>query len=247
MTRPTLYIFTISHYCEKARWALDYLEFDADVQTLAPGSHIKVAKKLGLKRGSVPFLKAGDQLVQGSEAIIDWAEEQTTSGKTLGSSNKEVIDVELRLDKELGVHIRRWFYSEAILETPELVKPIFTHKLSAWEKLKLSIKWPAIQKIMTSRMDLGYDQGIESLEVVRQEMKWLEGLIDGKSPYLVGDSFTRADLAAASLLAPLVIPKEYSYSTLLRHPPRAKQARSTMMSGPVCQWVAEKYRHHRLC
>lgn len=245
MARPTLYIFTISHYCEKARWALEYLGFDADIQTLAPGTHIKVAKGLGLKRGSVPFLKAGDEIVQGSEAIIDWAEKNNTSDKTLHSNNKEVIDIELRLDKQLGVHIRRWFYSEAILETPELVKPIFMHKLSVWEKIKLSIKWPVIQKIMTSGMDLGYDQGLESLGVVRQEMNWLEGLINGKKSYLVGDSFSRADLAAASLLAPLVVPKEYSYSGLLSHPPRVEEDRAKMINSPIYQWVEEKYRHHR--
>lgn len=28
MKKPTLYVFAISHYCEKARWALDFFEVD---------------------------------------------------------------------------------------------------------------------------------------------------------------------------------------------------------------------------
>ena len=114
MIRPMLYIFTISHYCEKARWALDYLGIDVDVQILAPGTHIEIANKLGLKRGSVPFLRVGEIVIQGSDAIIHWAEQENKSNATLGSLNPEVIAVEKRLDDKLGVHIRRWFYSEAI-------------------------------------------------------------------------------------------------------------------------------------
>jgi len=246
MAQATLYIFTISHYCEKARWALEYLGFDVDIQTLAPGTHVKVAQELGLKRSSVPILKTSNAIVQGSDEIIDWAEEYNTSEKNLGSSSKAVIDIEQRLDRELGVHIRRWYYSEAILETPELVKPIFMHNLSAWEQVKLTIKWPVIRKLMTKRMDLGHDQGNESLDVVRQEMDWLESQISDKASYLVGDNFSRADIAAASLLAPLVAPPEYGCSVLMRHPPRINQARSTMMNSPLYQWVEEKYRNHRL-
>ena len=258
MNRVTLYIFTISHYCEKARWALEYLGFDVDIKPLAPGTHAKVAQELGLKRGSLPYLQAGDTIVQGSDAIIDWAEEHSTSEKTLGSSNTAIIDVERRLDQSLGVHIRRWFYSEAILETPELVKPIFMHNLSVWEKAKLTIKWPVIQKLMIQRMDLGYDQGIESLEVVRQEMRWLDELLggkesdkdsdkdSGKDSYLVDDQFSRADITAASLLAPIIMPLEHSCSALMQHPPRVEEVRLTMINEPLCQWVEEKYRNHRL-
>jgi len=214
MAQATLYIFTISHYCEKARWALEYLGFDVDIQTLAPGTHVKVAQELGLKRSSVPILKTSNAIVQGSDEIIDWAEEYNTSEKNL--------------------------------ETPELVKPIFMHNLSAWEQVKLTIKWPVIRKLMTKRMDLGHDQGNESLDVVRQEMDWLESQISDKASYLVGDNFSRADIAAASLLAPLVAPPEYGCSVLMRHPPRINQARSTMMNSPLYQWVEEKYRNHRL-
>jgi len=245
MTRPILYIFTISHYCEKARWALDYLGLDVDVRVMAPGTHLQEAQKLGLKRGSVPFLKAGDTVIQGSDAIISWAELQTNLPRALGSSNENVISVEQRLDEKLGIHIRRWFYSEAIIECPELVKPIFMHDISAWEKLKLTIKWPVIRKIMTERMDLGHEQGLESLEIVRQEIDWLESLISDKSAYLVGDTFTRADIAAASLLAPLVTPTEYACSKLMVPPPRTQHDSASMVDRPFWLWVQDKYQNYR--
>jgi glutathione S-transferase len=240
-----LYIFTISHYCEKARWALDYLGIDVDVQILAPGTHIEIANKLGLKRGSVPFLRVGEIVIQGSDAIIHWAEQENKSNAKLGSLNPEVIAVEKRLDDKLGVHIRRWFYSEAILEAPALVKPIFMHGISAWEKLKLTLKWPIICRLMTQGMDLGHQQGLESLEIIKQEIEWLESLIGDRNSYLVGNTFSRSDITAASLLAPLVTPSEYSCSKLMSLPPRAKQESEEMVDRLFWNWVEAKYKTHR--
>ena len=45
--KPTLYIFAISHFCEKARWALDYLGIEYQLVHLAPGLHMSAAKKTG--------------------------------------------------------------------------------------------------------------------------------------------------------------------------------------------------------
>ncbi|MFT6045245.1 MAG: glutathione S-transferase [Arenicella sp.] len=36
-----LYVFAIFHYCEKARWALDYLQVDYQLLYLSPISHYK--------------------------------------------------------------------------------------------------------------------------------------------------------------------------------------------------------------
>ncbi len=245
MTRPSLYIFTISHYCEKARWALEHLGFDPQICTLAPGSHLQTAKSLGLQRGSVPFLTIESTTIQGSDSIIDWADQQPVSDGRLGSQNNDVMEVEKRLDEKLGVHIRRWFYSEAILECPELVKPIFMHDISVLEKFKLSVKWPIIRKLMIQRMDLGYQQGLESLEIVLQEITWLESLIGDENSYLVGDQFSRADIAAASLLAPLVGPTEYACTDLMTLPPRAFKESKTMADRLFWQWVLKQYQRHR--
>src|SRR5210317_1094815 len=74
-TRPILYLFAISHYCEKARWALDRAGIDYELHHLAPGLHRRFAKKHGLPRSSVPILQSGDTLIQDSSAIVDWAQQ----------------------------------------------------------------------------------------------------------------------------------------------------------------------------
>ena len=44
MTR--LYTFTISHFAEKARWALDYKGIHYQEKRLVPGSHIPIVKRM---------------------------------------------------------------------------------------------------------------------------------------------------------------------------------------------------------
>ncbi len=75
--QPVLYVFAISHFCEKARWALDHLGIAYELRYLAPGEHAELAKKLGAPKSSVPFLDTNGKLIQGSSAIISWAEETT--------------------------------------------------------------------------------------------------------------------------------------------------------------------------
>ncbi len=244
--RPQLYIFTISHYCEKASWALSHLGIEVDTHVLAPGTHLQVAKSMGLKRGSVPFMKVGDSVIQGSDKIITWADANAPSSIRLGSETPTTLELERRLDEKLGVHLRRWFYSEAIPECPQLVKPIFMFNISTWEKLKLSVKWPTIRKLMVQRMDLGYDQGVESLAIVKEELDWLDSIIQGKDSFLVDDEFSRADITAASLLAPLVAPDTYHCSKLMTLPPRAFKESLSMRGRPFWHWVQRQYQRYRV-
>ena len=71
MAKPTLYIFTISHYCEKARWALEYLGIKYNLIHLGAGLHMQLGQQLGLEQRSLPILKTDNGVIQGSSEIID--------------------------------------------------------------------------------------------------------------------------------------------------------------------------------
>ena len=60
-----------SHYCERARWALDLSQIPYDEERLAPGFHILRAKRLGASTTSLPLLVFPDgSICQGSDLIL---------------------------------------------------------------------------------------------------------------------------------------------------------------------------------
>ena len=72
-----LYTFTISHFAEKARWALDYKRIHYQEKRLVPGSHILIVKHMA-PGTSVPVLRDDGRVIQGSSAIIDYLDARTT-------------------------------------------------------------------------------------------------------------------------------------------------------------------------
>lgn len=244
---PTLYLFTISHFCEKARWALDHLAIGHQLVVLGPGLHAEWARQNGLPATSVPVVDTGDGFVQGSGAIIDWADGATRSGRTLTppEHREECLALEQRLDDGVGVHSRRAFYSEALFEFPSEVLRLFTKDLPPLEQETVDDAWPTIREVMIQRMDIGPKQGAESQSIVASELDWLDGLYADGRRYLVGDTFTRADVTVSSLLSRLAEAPERPSMGDLELPKNLQGVAAAWRSRPTLSRVLENYRDHR--
>ncbi len=244
---PILYVFAISHYCEKARWALDHFGLSYRLKPTMPGMNRRIARKLGGSSGSVPFLQTGGHVVGGSAAIIDWGEQHRIADRPSlnGDNPAEVAAIEKRLDDIAGVHLRRYYYSDALLSDPASIRPIFSRDLPLMQKAAVTLGWSKIVPFMIKGMDLGEAQGLRSYAKLAAELDWLDGLLADSRPYLTGDRFTRADVTAASLLAPLVNPAKHpTYAAL--HLPRQLAATITAWENrPVLRWVKAVYDKHR--
>ena len=246
LSLPRLYIFAISHYCEKARWALDYLGVDSELHCLAPGAHAHLAEKLGAQDSSLPFLVCDDIVIQGSDKIVDWAERCAGNGRSLTPADApSAVEIENRLSDVLGVHVRRMYYSEALVEYPDTVLPIFADYLSVEDAEFVSGAWEFIAAAMVDAMDLGPEQGQASRQIVLEHLDWLDSMLDGESRYLAGDCFSRVDLTAAALLAPLVMPPEHPTYAFLQVPPGIAKDIAEWRERPVSKYVASMYRRHR--
>lgn len=246
---PILHIFAISHYCEKARWAMDYCGVQYQANFLSPGAHRVALQKLGLKKSSVPVLETASGAIQGSGKIIDWLESNgIDSARSLALPDdlaEQGRAIEQRLDHRIGVHLRRMFYSEALLEHPKTVKPVLSDGLSWRQRLSFSLIWPTVRKLMIKGMDLGAEQGAESQAIIAQELAWLEELLADGRRYLLGDSFSRVDLTAAALLARLAMPPEHPGEAPFIQPPRLQAQVAEWRHGQVLDWVNRIYREHR--
>ena len=67
----------------------------------------------------------------------------------------------------------------------------------------------------------------------------------GPSGHLVGNAFSVADLTAAALLAPIVLPPEFPYPPPEPRPRHFLALRGSLEGHPAFRWVLETYRRHR--
>jgi len=245
---PALKIFAISHYCEKARWALDYCKLEYRTELLAPGEHIKIARNLGLDDTTLPILVTNATAIQGSSQIIDWAEAQ---GADAGVRLNPDADLELcrqmeqRLDERFGVHVRRYYYSEALTQQPQTVRPMFAGGLPWRQQIILRFAWGEICRRMIRGMDLGVDQGLESRQIVDSELSWIDEMLADGRQFLLGARFSRVDLSAASLIAPLALPASHPTYNKLQIPAGVAADLSSWQDRRSLQWVREIYRQYR--
>ncbi|MBT8140201.1 MAG: glutathione S-transferase [Gammaproteobacteria bacterium] len=248
MSKPALYMFAISHYCEKGRWTLDYTGIEHDIKYVAPGPHFRLVKKFKLPGSSVPYVVTDHEVVHGTGDIIDWADKHTSNGKTLtpaGEQGDQSREIEKRIDDVIGVHVRRAFYSEMLIEDPGRVKKMLTHNVSLAQKLIVNAIFPKLRKIMIKRMDIGSAQGLESIQILEKEIAWLDELLADGRPFLVGDTFSRADLSAAALLGRTIQPPQHPFYDHLYTPPKLKAVTSEWRSRPSLQWISKLYEQYR--
>ena len=157
--------FRISHYCEKARWALDWHGIAYEEINWPPGVHIILAKSCGAKETSLPILLDGRTVIQGSGAIIDWADRQTRE-PARRLTVTDAREIEQRADSVIGVHVRRLAYAELLPRFPELAKPALFGKASGSHRLIGNVMWPLSWLVMMRMHDITPDAAAESRSIL---------------------------------------------------------------------------------
>ncbi len=205
-----LYQFAISHYCEKVRWALDYKGLNAEIHSLLPGQHVNTIRRLTGADSSVPVLDHDGRIVQGSAQILDYLD-HTFPDHPLTPTNPQdkaaALAWEQRLDDEAGPAIRCYSYHH-FLQRPKVVVPLLAAQTPYYNRILLKLAFSRVDEIMRKWMKINE----KTAETSRQTMETLlTELADIYStrPYLVGEAFSRADLTAASLFAPMFQPPQY--------------------------------------
>jgi glutathione S-transferase len=247
-TRPVLWQLQISHYNEKIRWALDYKRIPHTRRSVLPGMHMLIAKRLtGIQ--TTPVLTIDGESIGDSSAILAAIEERWPEPPLLPENplqRRRALRLEEYFDEELGADIRRMLYWE-LLQRPDLVKPLFTNGQTLAARAAISAGYPMMKVAMRRLMNIYEDPSAESRQKTLDALDALEKEL-GDSDYLVGNSFTMADLTAASLFYPLASPPEYPYPSVV--PADVSDAAREFMDGVAgrrgVEWVAEMYHRHRL-
>jgi glutathione S-transferase len=208
-TVPAILItIPLSHYCEKARWALDRTALPYREEPHAPLLHRLATKRN--ERGTVPVLVHGGSRFSDSTDILKHAD-AVCGGDLLyprdAELRREVDALEEQFDTELGPHTRRWAYGQALPQTKS-IRSLWARGVPPLEASVVSVITPLVRRLVRMAYKITPENAQRSLERVRGVFRQVDEQLSDRRRFLVGDRFTAADLTFAALATPVLLPAE---------------------------------------
>jgi glutathione S-transferase len=238
-----LYQFPFSHFCEKARWALDYKGVRYRVRNLLPVFHVPTVRWRA-RQTSVPVLIDGAAVVQGSGPIAGYLETMHPEPPLTPpdpDEAREALDWEVFFDEEIGVQVRRWFYFHALRERRAGLG-FLLQDARPYKRPLFKLAFPVVRRVMQRFMNIDAATARESEMRFRAAVDRLEEALEERQ-YLVGGHFSRADLTACALLSPFCLPDDEEAAA--RFPAAVLTVREELKDRHFVRWVRETYRTHR--
>jgi len=241
-----LYDFRFSHYCEKARWALDFKGVPYTPRHLLPGFHLRTARKLA-PRSSLPILEADGAVIQDSTEIINFLEQTFPDPSLTPPDPKDAraaIEWEEYLDKEIGVTLRLWFYYHTLPDRHRALR--FLCQDAPWLQRSLfALSFATIRRAMTEMMSLSAETASGAEQRFLLALDRLDKALE-RGRFLVGNRFSRADLSACALLWPLCRPGESESEVEALMSPTVCTLRKQLQGRRFYLWVLERYQERRM-
>jgi glutathione S-transferase len=207
----------ISHFNERARWALDRFALEYEEEPYMPLFHYAAVARVTHGRGgqvdhhssrfSTPVLVTDNGRVLCDSALITrWVSDTFgTPATTLYPTARRaaIEELEDRARDQLGPHTRRVAYAAA-LSNPALLASLAERNVGALQAQAFRYAAPLV--ISAIRRGLHVDErSAASLDKVRAFLDEVAARL-GERQFLFDDRFTAADLTLAALLSPLLLP-----------------------------------------
>jgi glutathione S-transferase len=233
MSKPDrLITIPISHYCEKARWALvraniQFVEAAhmppfhrfatrglAQPSAAAPG--LSPLNRWVLKRvggQAVPVLVTPIGILRSSDEILQYVDSQSPPELKLyptdAKARQQVDQLVETFDTVLAPAVRVWTYSY-IMNQPHLVKPLWCQRVPWFERAAFSLVFPWMKTNVIQMYGISETSASDSYQIICQVFDQVDQLLADGRPFLTGDCFGAADLAFATLAAAVVSPVGYA-------------------------------------
>ena len=248
MTRrdlPLLWQYSFSNYNEKIRWALDHKRIPHRRRSVLPMG----PRSLWFSRGTgtLPALDLDGERIVDSTRIIAALEERHPAPPLYPADPREreqALALEEYFDENAGHDVRRLGFMEWWDER-EFGAAVLTIDQPAAVRFGVRKLQGIVRPMLWRFTDRRYGFDQESLERSRAAIVAALDRIEaerGGGDYLMGQSFTVADLTAAALLYSLVWPPEYHYE-LPERPPSAFL--DSIKDHAALEWLRGIWRRHR--
>jgi glutathione S-transferase len=239
----------ISHYCEKARWALERVGV-----AYRERAHVQAIHRLAALRAggglTVPVFVCAEGVLADSEEILAWADRRAPAGRELYPSDHEQAAEVRRLETDfnagLGPQGRCWMYQQ-LRERRDLAISYGCAGVPAWERTTLRVAYPLLIAIVAHVLDVTPTTAANAEIQVRTTFDEIgKRLADGR-PYLCGERFTAADLTFAALAAPMLMPAGYGVALppTSELPPHAAKVVRELRAHPAGVHASAMYAQER--
>jgi glutathione S-transferase len=209
---PRLVTIPISHYCEKARWALEGADIAYREERHIQGIHRRASRRAG-GSGTVPVLVTPERAYGDSAEILAWVDQRLPQERRLFAGEPaQVAMAEVlcaRFDEVLGPAGRRLIYVRMFAHERKLALAFNNQGVPFWEDRFVRAGWPAFQRLVARALDIRPGVEAQDEDVVWREFDHVAELLADGRPYLCGERFGGADLTFAALCAPVLLPARY--------------------------------------
>jgi len=235
-----------SHYCEKARWALERARIE-----FVEEPHVPIISWIGaLGSGgnrTAPVFVAGGKTYSESTDVLRYADEHGSADKLFPAGDAEVERLEEHYDRHLGPTARRAVYDDVLRLPRAQLAGLLGKDAPSWEKRVARIATPVIGGMIRRGLRVNPPEVKRSKEMVERIFGEVEAHLKDGRRYLTGDRFTAADLTFAALAAPIIYPERYAMYVLplAELPPSIQDVVELYRKTPAGAFAMRMYAEHR--
>jgi glutathione S-transferase len=227
----------VSHYCEKTRWALTRAQVLFVEERHMPPFHRFATRQIGKRSSSdpmpeternmsllnqfviryvggqtVPVLITDRVMLRSSDEILTYVDAISPDELKLypvdSDERKQVDELVNVFDTILAPAVRLWAYSYIMTEA-RLLQSLWCEGVPWFERWLFPVVFPWMRATVFQMYRINDASIVAAHKSIEQIFEMVGNrLADGRS-YLVGDRFSAADLAFATLAAAVVMPPGY--------------------------------------
>ncbi|MBE9168050.1 glutathione S-transferase [Pleurocapsales cyanobacterium LEGE 06147] len=254
---PRLITISISHYCEKVRWALDWLKIPYVEESHAPPFHRLYTRRHG--GTSVPVLVTETDTFVDSTDILHYLDTIAPEVNQLYPNQpelrREVEKLEELFDIKLGISTRCWSYFYS-LKQPDLIKKGWCTGVPWREKIGCAIAFPLMCRLVERGYNITAEEAARSLQKIKTVFETVterlrsrpqRGAKRSGNEYLVGNNFSAADLTFAALASPVLRPVNHPIysSSIKKFPLEVVEVIQELRKTPAGAFALRLYRENR--
>ena len=257
MEPATLITITFSHFCEKARWALQHVGLPFREDGHLPILHYAATRRVGAGR-TVPVLVHRGRVIGDSTDILlylDGLDGAQRGAPRLyppesSAARAECLALEDRFDRDLGPATRRVAYFH-LLPSFRAQAPSLRAGLPPLEAALLGPLLPLAAPLMAAALRRGLGITPDGARRSQAKLDAVLDLVDRQladgRPYLLGADFSAADLTFAALLGPVLLPPGYGgpLPSLADAPASLRALAESIAARPAGALALRAYRDHR--